>query len=86
MLLGSPVICSHVTSLPETIGDRRFVFDPDDSESLARLIHRMLTDEDFRRENLANSAAQAERLRRINAAAYFYEAYRELLATPSSST
>jgi glycosyltransferase involved in cell wall biosynthesis len=86
MMLGSPVICSHVTSLPETIGDRRFVFDPDDSESLASLIGRMLTDEDFRRENLANSAAQAERLRRINAAAYFYEAYRELLATPSSST
>jgi len=86
MMLGSPVICSHVTSLPETIGDRRFVFDPDDSESLASLIGRMLTDEDFRRENLANSAAQAERLRRINAAAYFYEAYRELLAASSSPT
>jgi glycosyltransferase involved in cell wall biosynthesis len=86
MLLGSPVICSHVTSLPETIGDHRFVFDPDDSESLASLIGRMLADEVFRQENLANSAAQAERLRRINAAAYFYEAYRELLAASSSPT
>jgi glycosyltransferase involved in cell wall biosynthesis len=86
MMLGSPVICSRVTSLPETIGDRRFVFDPDDSESLASLIGRMLTDEAFRLENLANSAAQAERLRRINAAAYFYEAYRELLAASSSPT
>jgi len=86
MLLGSPVICSHVTSLPETIGDRRFVFDPDDSESLASLIFRMLTDSVFRQENLANSATQAERLRRINAAAHFYDAYRQLLATPPSST
>jgi hypothetical protein len=44
----------------------------------------MLTDEVFRQENLANSAAQAERLRGINAAAYFYEAYRELLAASSN--
>ena len=86
MLLGSPVICSHVTSLPETIGDRRFVFDPDDTESLACLIFRMLTDAAFRRENLANSAAQTERLRKVNAAAYFYDAYRQLLATAPSST
>lgn len=85
MLLGSPVICSHVTSLPETIGDRRFVFDPDDAASLASLIFRMLTDTVFRQENLANSAAQAERLREVNAAAYFYDAYRQLLAIPSSS-
>jgi glycosyltransferase involved in cell wall biosynthesis len=86
MLLGSPVICSHVTSLPETIGDRRFLFDPDDTESLASLIFRMLTDNVFRQENLANSATQAERLRRVNAAAYFYDAYRQLLATSTSST
>jgi glycosyltransferase involved in cell wall biosynthesis len=86
MLLGSPVICSHVTSLPETISDPRFVFDPDDDESLASLIFRMLTDSVFRQENLANSAAQVERLRRVNAAAYFYDAYRRLLATPPSST
>lgn len=85
MLLGSPVICSHVTSLPETIGDRRFVFDPDDSEALANLIVRMLTDTVFRQENLANSAAQAERLRKVNAAAYFYDAYRQLLATQAGS-
>ncbi|HEY9405007.1 MAG TPA: glycosyltransferase family 1 protein [Pyrinomonadaceae bacterium] len=86
ILLGSPVICSHVTSLPETIGDRRFVFDPDDTESLASLISRMLTDDLFRQENLANSAAQAARLREVNAAAYFYDAYRQLLAAPPNET
>ncbi|MCA1567603.1 MAG: glycosyltransferase family 4 protein [Acidobacteria bacterium] len=85
MLLGSPVICSHVTSLPETIGDRRFVFDPDDTGALTSLILRMLTDAVFRQENLANSAAQSERLRRVNAAAYFYDAYRQLLAIPPRS-
>lgn len=86
MMLGSPVLCSAVTSLPETIGDRRFVFDPDDTEALTSLVLRMLTDTVFRQENLANSAAQAGRLRRVNAAAYFYDAYRQLLATPPGLT
>ena len=84
-MLGSPVICSDVTSLPETIGDRRFVFYPDNTESLTALIFRMLTDTGFQQENLANSGVQAERLRRVNAAAYFYDAYRELLATATGS-
>ena len=82
MMLGSPVICSDVTSLPETIGDHRFVFDPDNTEVLSNLIFRMLTDTVFRQENLANSVVQAERLRRVNAAAYFYDAYRQVLAMP----
>ena len=86
MMLGSPVICSNVTSLPETIGDRRFVFDVDNVEALANLILQMLTDTVFRQENIANSAAQADRLRRVNAAAYFYDAYRKLLPTPPRST
>jgi hypothetical protein len=46
----------------------------------------MLTDDVFRQENLANSAAQAVRLREVNAAAYFYDAYRQLLAAPSNQT
>lgn len=86
MMLGSPVICSNVTSLPETICDGRFVFDPDDDESLANLILRVHTDAAFRRANVANSAAQAERLRGLNAAAFFYDAYRKLLATAQAST
>lgn len=85
MMLGSPVICSNVTSLPETIGDDRFIFAADDAESLANLILRMHTDTVFRRANIANSAAQAERLRRVNAAAFFYDAYRKLLATVPGS-
>ncbi|MCZ7616700.1 MAG: glycosyltransferase [Ignavibacteriaceae bacterium] len=50
-----PVICAKTTSLPETIGDERFVFDPKNTEDLANLIDKMLTDDKLRAENLLNS-------------------------------
>ncbi|MGI8835886.1 MAG: glycosyltransferase family 4 protein [Pyrinomonadaceae bacterium] len=78
---GAPVICSDVTSLPETIRDRRFVFSPYDAEALSELIARMLTSASFHQENVANSVRQAKRLGRVNAAAHFYETYRSLLET-----
>jgi glycosyltransferase involved in cell wall biosynthesis len=85
MLLGAPVICSNVTSLPETINDARFIFDPQDTEALAALITRALSDEDFRQANRDNSALQSAELRRLNAAAYFYETYRSALRLPPST-
>lgn len=84
ILLGVPVICSDVTSLPETIVDRRFVFDPDDVDALSELIFRMLSDARFREDNIANSREQAHRLRQVNAAYYFHRTYRSLLQMPSS--
>jgi glycosyltransferase involved in cell wall biosynthesis len=79
---GAPVICSDVTSLPDTIGgDHRFLFDPYDTQRLAELIVRITSDSSFREANIANSAKQANRLQSINAAPYFYEAYRSLLQT-----
>lgn len=80
ILLGVPVICSDVTSLPETINDRRFVFDPDDVEAISNLIFRMISDDRFRQDNIANSIEQAQRLRQVNAASYFYQTYRSLLS------
>ena len=85
MLLGAPVICSNVTSLPETINDARFIFDPQDAEALAALIIRALSDDDFRQANRDNSAQRAAALRRLNAAAYFYETYRSALNLPHST-
>jgi glycosyltransferase involved in cell wall biosynthesis len=62
MFLQTPVICSAVTHLPETIQDSRFVFDPLDAESLASLIRRGIEDDDFRSANLANSRKRTEEL------------------------
>lgn len=80
MCEGAPVVCSNVTSLPETIGDSRFVFDPYDVETTANLILRMLTDAPLRGENVANGARQAARLRGVDAAPFFHAAYRDALA------
>jgi len=85
ILLGTPVICSDVTSLPETINDRRFVFNPDDVEALSNLIFRMISDARFRQDNITNSYEQAHRLRQINAASYFYQTYHNLLQRPLHS-
>jgi glycosyltransferase involved in cell wall biosynthesis/GT2 family glycosyltransferase len=60
MAYGVPVICSNVTSLPETIGDGRFVFDPNNPEEMAGKINIMLRDEKLREENRANSASKVK--------------------------
>lgn len=79
MVEGAPVICSNVTSLPETIGDQRFVFDPQDVAALCDLIIRVISDERLRQANLTNSAEQANRLRKVDAAGYFRETFRSAL-------
>ncbi|MGI9068867.1 MAG: glycosyltransferase family 4 protein [Pyrinomonadaceae bacterium] len=84
MIEGAPVICSNVTSLPATIGDQRFVFDPQDVAALSDLIIRVISDEPLRQANFANSAEQANRLFGVNAAAFFYETYRSALNLPTS--
>ncbi len=81
MMLGVPVVCSNVTSLPDTIEDRRFVFDPyDDEDMLAALIQSMLANEALRDENITNGLRQTEKLRSFDAAECFYKTYRNILS------
>jgi len=55
MAYGVPVICSNVTSLPDTIGDRRFVFDPNNVDEMASMISLMLQSPKLMEENRLNS-------------------------------
>jgi len=55
MSLKKPVICSNVTSLPETIGDNRFVFNPDNEIEMAKMILDMLENKELRSLNIENS-------------------------------
>jgi glycosyltransferase involved in cell wall biosynthesis len=77
MALRAPVICSNVTSLPDTIKDARFTFDPGDTEAMAGLIAKMLTDEKLREENKANSDAARGRDGWDKAVIGFINAYRK---------
>ena len=66
MRYSSPVICSNVTSLPETVGNDNFIFDPNSVDEIVSLIRRMLTDEEFRKENLENSKKRMESLKALD--------------------
>jgi glycosyltransferase involved in cell wall biosynthesis len=62
MLLRIPVICSNVTSLPETIGNSEYVFNPNDCNSIAEKLERLVSSKEFRTENIRNSELQSKRL------------------------
>lgn len=57
-----PVVCSNVTSLPETIDDTDFIFDPDNPEEMAEKIYRIACDQDFRKKNVLNAQRVRGRL------------------------
>ena len=62
MLLSVPVLCSNVTSLPETIDDERFVFDPNNHEEVANKLENILYHDEFRQENILNSKRKKYKL------------------------
>ncbi len=78
MYLGVPVVCSDVTSLPETIGDSSFTFNPGSSIDIAEKISRIFYEDDYRRANIANNALRVEAFRKIDPAANFVAVYRSL--------
>jgi hypothetical protein len=61
MSLNVPVICSNVTSLPETINSKKFVFNPYDEEEMAILTNDMLSSSSLLDENIENSRIQIKR-------------------------
>ena len=80
ILIGVPVICSNVTSLPETIGDDRFVFDPNSIDDIGDKIDSIWNDDQFRKENLALLKIQAEKLINNEAASKINKVYEEILS------
>lgn len=80
ILLGVPVVCSNVTSLPETIGDDSFLFDPYNIEDMAEKINKIRCDNSYRQRNLSRTKIQAEKLRFNNAASKINKIYEELLS------
>jgi glycosyltransferase involved in cell wall biosynthesis len=60
MHYGAPVICSNVTSLPETIGDREFTFNPNAPEEMAEKIKQGYYDDTYRGKNIENSKKKIE--------------------------
>mgnify|MGYP000303149073 CR=1 FL=1 len=79
MFLGVPVICSSVTSLPETIKDKRFIFDPLDIEGIADLIYKMITNQQLRQDSIINGKTRIKELRDIDSFEYYLNLWKKVL-------
>lgn len=60
MLLGTPVITSNVSSLPEVAGDAALLVDPTDTQALGRAIRMLDADDDLRAELSRRGLEQAK--------------------------
>lgn len=78
ILMRIPVVCSNVTSLPDTIGDDRFTFDPLNIVDMSDKIKSICFDVTYRQENLKNSDIRAPELRNTGALAKITKAMNEL--------
>ncbi len=81
ILLNVPVICSNVTSLPETIGDDSFIFDPLNAQDIANKLLKLWGDDEYRQRSIANGSKQAGRLRNTDALNVIKSVYSELATT-----
>lgn len=61
MACGTPVICSHASSLPEVGGDAAVTVPPGDLFALSEALTRVLGDESLRRDMQAKGLKQAEK-------------------------
>ena len=77
--MNTPVICANTTSLPEMMGDLRFVFEPDNIDELEILVKKILFDEKIREENIENSKVQAQKLLNNNALDNLIEIYGKVM-------
>jgi len=60
MLLGTPVVTSRTSSLPEIAGDAALYVNPYDTDDIARAIKTIAADTDLRRELVRRGRVQAE--------------------------
>jgi len=79
MQLGVAVLAAATTSLPGTIGDSRFVFEPRDIEEMSGLMLRMATDQEYRRKGEENSRMRIAELGRIQVGPMFETLWRDTL-------
>jgi glycosyltransferase involved in cell wall biosynthesis len=75
-----PVVCSNVTSLPETVGNSEFVFNPNNLKEMTDKIKSGIVDEDFRTRNIQNSRERMNELEKNNYSQSFINTYKKLLS------
>ena len=61
--VGTPVVCSNVTSLPEIMNDGAFYVNPEDVDDIARGIERVLGDGDLRAQVISHARQRVAEFR-----------------------
>ncbi len=78
MASGTPVVTSHVSSLPEVVGDAAAFVNPENVFDIARGIREVLLNEDLRAELVRKGFEQVRRFSWSKTAAAVLEIYREV--------
>lgn len=79
MACGTPVVCSHTSSLPEIAGDAARYFNPTDVQAMAEVMHQVLEDKESQEEMRARGLAQAARFSWSRAAEETMAVYHRLM-------
>ncbi len=74
-----PVITSNVSSLPEVAGDAALLVAPKDKESIAEQMHKILSNENLRKELVHKGKIQCRKFTWQDSADRLYEIYKEVL-------
>ncbi|MCP3959482.1 MAG: glycosyltransferase family 4 protein [bacterium] len=80
MACGTPVACSRTTGLPEAAGHAAGYFDPEDAESIATTLKRMLKNPVYSQALAERGRAHAQRLTWRRTARLTVDAYRRVAA------
>ncbi|MGD0076053.1 MAG: glycosyltransferase, partial [Candidatus Binataceae bacterium] len=90
MQCGAPVIASNSTSIPEVVGSKAALFDPNSVDDIASKLQRVLTDDEFRADLIALQLQQSRQFSWNESAKRAIKAFEGLHATaatrPSAAT
>lgn len=79
MACGCPVVVSNVTSLPEVCGDAAYYVNPNDAESIAEGLYKMVTEESLRDSFTIKGLQRAENFSWERSAAEHLKVFEEVL-------
>jgi len=80
MALGTPVVSSGVSALPEVVGDAAMIVKPENVFDIARGVREVLLDDGLRSDLIAKGHQQVKRFSWYDTARQVLETYRDVLA------
>ena len=86
MALGTPVVTSNTSSLPEVVGPAAVLVNPENVFEIMRALHRVLLDQSLREKLKQRSYEQAKKFSWDTSAQQILNTYREVASKAATST